>query len=78
MADVDILMATYNGQNYICEQIKSLQAQSYENWELLISDDCSSDNTLDIVSQFSEQDARIRIVLRAHVLVPQNLTFYIY
>lgn len=62
MADVDILMATYNGQNYICEQIKSLQAQSYENWELLISDDCSSDNTLDIVSQFSEQDARIRIV----------------
>lgn len=62
MADVDILMATYNGQNYICEQIKSLQAQSYENWELLISDDCSSDNTLDIVSQFAERDARVRIV----------------
>ena len=38
---VDIIMATYNGAEYIVEQVESIQRQSYKNWRLLISDDCS-------------------------------------
>ena len=48
---IDILMATYNGEKYIREQIESLQNQSYNNWTLLISDDGSTDNTLAIVEE---------------------------
>lgn len=59
---VEILMATYNGEKYVAEQIASIQAQTYEDWSLLISDDCSTDGTLDIISSIAENDDRIRIV----------------
>lgn len=59
---VDILMATYNGEHYIAEQIESLQRQTYKNWRLLVSDDSSNDKTLGIVREYSEADARISIV----------------
>jgi glycosyltransferase involved in cell wall biosynthesis len=59
---VDILMATYNGERYIAEQIESLQHQTYRNWQLLISDDCSTDQTLDIARRYASQDSRIHIV----------------
>ncbi|WP_137656377.1 glycosyltransferase family 2 protein [Bifidobacterium moukalabense] len=61
-ASVDILMATYNGEKYVGEQIESIQAQSFNNWRLLISDDCSSDDTLEIVKKYAEQDPRIIVV----------------
>lgn len=59
---VDILMATYNGERYIAEQIESIQHQTYRNWQLLISDDCSTDQTLDIARRYASQDSRIHIV----------------
>lgn len=59
---IDILMATYNGEQYIREQIESIQCQSFTAWRLLISDDCSSDNTPNIIQKFAEQDSRIYIV----------------
>lgn len=59
---IDILMATYNGGCYIRNQILSLQQQTYQGWRLLIRDDGSSDNTLDIVKSFIEQDPRIVLV----------------
>lgn len=52
---VDILMSTYNGEKYIEEQINSLLAQSYTNWNLIIRDDYSSDNTIQIVEKFQKQ-----------------------
>ena len=61
---IDILMATYNGEKYIREQIESLQNQSYRNWTLLISDDGSTDNTLAIVEAMQKADHRIKIVAR--------------
>jgi glycosyltransferase involved in cell wall biosynthesis len=39
MKQVDIALATYNGERFIREQIESIQKQSYSNWRLLISDD---------------------------------------
>lgn len=59
---VDIVMATYNGERYIAKQIESIQNQSYKNWRLLISDDCSTDQTLKIVRDYAENDHRVQIV----------------
>ena len=56
---VSIIMPSYNTANYISESIKSVQAQGYSNWKLIIVDDCSTDNTDDIVKPFLI-DSRIR------------------
>lgn len=63
MASVQILMAVYNGEEYLSAQIESILAQSYEDWELLISDDCSSDSSLKVVKKYCKVDSRIRLVL---------------
>lgn len=62
MCRVDIAMATYNGEKFIEEQIKSIQAQTYQNWYLYISDDGSSDNTIEIIKKIQGIDSRIKIV----------------
>ena len=56
---VSIIMPSYNTAQYIGESIKSVQAQTYENWELIIVDDCSTDNTDTAVDPFLS-DERIR------------------
>lgn len=56
---VDILLATYNGSSYIGELIDSIQAQGYQNWRLIISDDGSTDDTLEIVRKRAQGDCRI-------------------
>lgn len=50
---VSILMGTYNGEAYIERQLESIRAQTYYNWVLYISDDGSTDRTLDIVQAFA-------------------------
>lgn len=57
---ISVAMATYNGEKYIKEQIESILSNLSEIDELIISDDGSTDSTLDIVKSFS--DGRIRIV----------------
>ena len=57
---VDILMATYNGEKYVKEQIDSILNQTYKNIQLIISDDCSTDSTRDILKQY-EQNERVKI-----------------
>ena len=56
---VSIIMPSYNTAKYIEESIKSVQNQTYENWELIIVDDCSTDNTDEIVKKYIESDKRI-------------------
>lgn len=56
---VSIIMPSYNTGQYIEESIRSVLAQTYTNWELLIVDDCSTDNTDEVVLPFLE-DKRIR------------------
>ena len=45
---IDILMATYNGETYLREQIESILNQTYQDIRLIISDDCSKDKTREI------------------------------
>ena len=59
---VSIIMPTYNCANFIEETIESIKRQTYENWELVIVDDCSTDNTDEIVQKYSCMDNRIRYV----------------
>lgn len=57
---VSIITPTWNCGRFIAETIRSVQAQTYTNWELLIVDDCSSDNTETIVNRFIAEDNRIK------------------
>ena len=52
---VSIIMPSYNTAKYIEESIQSVLNQTYKNWELIIVDDCSTDNTDEIVSQFNDK-----------------------
>ncbi len=52
---VNIIMATYNGEKYIKEQIDSIIASSYTNWKLWIFDDGSKDNTVKILKEYEEK-----------------------
>lgn len=58
---VAILMATFNGEKYIEEQIRSITNQSYTNWTLYIRDDGSTDQTINIVQSLAKDDNRIVI-----------------
>lgn len=52
---VGIMLATYNGEKYIKDQIDSIINQTYKNWVLYVSDDNSSDNTINIVNEYKEK-----------------------
>lgn len=58
---IDILMATYNGEKYLKEQIESILNQSYKNINLIISDDCSKDNTRKILEEYENKDKRVKV-----------------
>ena len=59
-------LPVYNGQNYLAESLDSLLGQSYEDFELLISDNASTDGTADICRRYEKQDSRIRYVRLPH------------
>lgn len=57
---VSIVMPSYNCGQFIEESIHSVQAQTYQNWEIILVDDCSTDSTLSSVNALREKDSRIR------------------
>ncbi len=59
---IDILMATYNGSHYVAQQIRSLQNQTHEEWDLWVHDDGSADDTVKIVKDMACCDKRIHVV----------------
>lgn len=59
---IDILMATYNGAAYVEEQVRSLIAQTYRAWQLIVHDDGSTDDTLHILHRLAKEDNRINIL----------------
>lgn len=79
---VAILMAAYNGEKFIREQIDSIRAQTYKDWTLYIQDDGSCDSTLAVIKEYQEQHERIsymetvgkRIVLQISAL-PDKIFF---
>ena len=65
---ISIVLPVYNGAKYLAESIESIIAQTYTNWELIVVNDCSSDNSLNIATEYASKDARIKVFTN-----PQNL-----
>jgi glycosyltransferase involved in cell wall biosynthesis len=59
---VSVVTPVYNGAEYIAACIESVLGQTYQNWEHVIVENCSTDRTLEIVRSFEERDPRIRVV----------------
>ncbi len=62
---VVIMMATFNGSAYLDEQLKSISNQSYQNWQLIISDDGSDDESLQILKSFQRRYSSGKVVIRS-------------
>lgn len=61
---VTIVMPNWNSSKYIKNTIQSVQKQTYSNWELIIVDDCSTDNSTNIISEMMKEDERIKLFLQ--------------
>lgn len=66
MAEISIIMPAYNASDFIGETIQSVLAQSFADWELLITDDGSNDQTVEIIQQFSLNDSRVKLLKNEH------------
>lgn len=65
-AIVSVITPTYNCADFIGQTIESVQSQDYPHWEMIIVDDCSTDQTKDIVARYSQADPRIRYYCLDH------------
>lgn len=59
---VSVLTPVYNGESHLAECIESVLAQTYQNWEYIIVNNCSTDRTLDIINGYARREPRIRVV----------------
>ena len=64
MPKVSIIMPAYNAGEYILIAIESILAQTFKDWELIITDDCSTDNTVEIIEGFCKKHRNIRLIKR--------------
>ena len=57
---VSVITPVYNHEKYIAQTIQSILDQTYQNWEMLIVDDCSKDGSWDIIQEWAKKDSRIK------------------
>ena len=62
MTQVSIITPSYNCSSFVSETIGSILSQSFTDWELILVDDCSSDNSVEIIQSFVEFDPRIKLI----------------
>lgn len=67
---VSVVMPAYNAEDFIADSIRSILDQTYENWEFIIINDCSSDNTAQIIERFLDNDPRIKLIHNKENLGP--------
>ena len=63
---ISIITPNYNNSKYISETINSVLAQTYVNWEMIIIDDCSTDDSYEIAKKYSNNDIRIKVYRMDH------------
>ncbi len=61
MSKVSIIMPNYNGSRFIEKAIRSIMTQTYQDWELVLMDDCSKDDSLEIANKLAGEDQRIKV-----------------
>ena len=59
---ISVILPVFNGEKYLQQSIRSILEQTYENWELIIVNDCSTDNTEEIAQRYAKIDKRIRVI----------------
>ena len=59
--EISVIMSVYNGETYLREAIESVINQTFKNWELVIINDCSTDSTSEILTEFALADERIKV-----------------
>ncbi|MFB5197484.1 glycosyltransferase family 2 protein [Neobacillus sp. KR4-4] len=59
---ISIITPSYNASLFIEQTITSVRKQTYQNWEMIIVDDCSTDNTPEILEQIEKEDERIKVI----------------
>lgn len=62
MPKISVILPSYNGEKYIAQSILSIINQTEYDWELIIVNDCSTDNTLKICEMFAKKDNRIKVI----------------
>lgn len=62
MPQVSIITPTYNCARFITETIKSVQSQTFTDWEMIISDDCSTDGTYKVIEPYLQSDNRVKYI----------------
>lgn len=71
---VSIILPVYNGAENVASSINSVIGQSYSNWELVIVNDCSTDNTLNVILDFQKMDKRIKVLNnQTNMKLPKSL-----
>lgn len=65
---VSIVLPCYNGADFLAQSIDSVVAQTFADWELILVNDCSTDNSLEIMQRYASADSRIRIINNEHNL----------
>jgi glycosyltransferase involved in cell wall biosynthesis len=73
---VSIITPCYNSAKYIEDTIRSVINQTYPNWEMILVDDCSVDNSINLINKYSERDHRIKLfkleMNSGHPSIPRN------
>ena len=67
MIDISILMPVYNAEKYLNETIDTIKNQSFSNWELIIVDDGSIDNSKEICTKLMNDDKRIKYIFQENL-----------
>jgi glycosyltransferase involved in cell wall biosynthesis len=65
---VSVVTPVYNGAQYLCECMESVLAQTHQNWEHIIVDNCSTDGSLEIARRYAARDSRIRVCQNSQFL----------
>jgi glycosyltransferase involved in cell wall biosynthesis len=58
---VSIIIPTYNTEKFIGDTLQSVQNQTYQNWEMILVDDASTDRTVSVIEEFAKKDSRIKL-----------------
>lgn len=66
MKKISIVMPVYNGEKYLRESIESVLGQTYQEWELILVNDCSTDRSPAIMQEYEKRDSRVRVVHNSH------------
>ena len=71
---VSIVLPVYNGEDYLCEALDSVRAQSYTNFELIVVNDGSTDGTAAILEEYQAREPRLRVVHQENQKLPRALS----